>query len=153
MSVVSLGGMELDLDTIEQLAQRIHANYLARFAPDGPQWTDLTEDLREANRAQARAFVAKVEAVGAHIEQGKQVKLFEFTDDELDELARAEHQRWMDQRTSAGWSYDPVRDDAQKHHPMLVPWESLDEHEREKDRDAVRHIPDVLASVGLRVAR
>jgi hypothetical protein len=33
-------------------------------------------------------------------------------------------------------------------HPLLVAWEQLDEPEREKDRDAIRVIPRMLARVG-----
>jgi hypothetical protein len=36
---------------------------------------------------------------------------------------------------------------------MLIKWEKLPEEEREKDRDAVRNIPEVLALVGLAVVR
>ena len=41
-----------------------------------------------------------------------------------------------------------VKDPERKTHPLLVTWEELDEPEREKDRDAIRAIPRMLARVG-----
>jgi RyR domain len=143
--------MEFDIATVERLARRIHENYLARYAPDGPSWDDLTDDLREANRDQARDMFAKLAVIGATVEAGSGG--FTFTEEELARLARAEHDRWARQRRKAGWRYAKVRDDTRKHHPMLVPWERLPDGERDKDVDAVRNIPVVLAAVGLQVVR
>jgi hypothetical protein len=145
--------MGLDEATIDRLAQKIHENYLATYAPDGPGWADLGDDLREANRHQARAIIGKLASVGAVVEAGAPTVPFAFTAAELDRLAQREHRRWAHQRRSAGWSYAAVRDDRRRRHPMIVKWAKLPEHEREKDRAAVRNIPVVLGSVGLRVVR
>lgn len=144
--------MRLDAATIERLAEAIHENYRTRFAPSGPTWAELSADLREANRAQARAIPRKLAAVGARLEPGPPAP-FTFTPSELEQLAIAEHQRWMAERRRRGWRYAAVRDDERRYHPLIVKWEKLSEHEREKDRDAVRNIPAVLARVGLRVVR
>jgi hypothetical protein len=144
--------MRLDAATIERLAEAIHERYRTQFAPDGPTWSQLDADLREANRDQARDLVRKVASVGASVEPGPPVP-FTFTPDEVERLAIAEHRRWMAERRRAGWRYAAVRDNRRRHHPLLVKWEKLSEQEREKDRDAVRNIPEVLARVGLRVVR
>jgi hypothetical protein len=145
--------MKIDAELVERLARAIHANYLAEFAPDGPSWDQLDDDLKEANRAQARDIGAKLKRIGADVSAGgNAAPAFTFSDEELDMLARAEHERWVAQRTRAGW-HRGNRDDSAKLHPSLVAWEELSELEQDKDRDAVRHIPDVLAEVGLRVVR
>jgi RyR domain len=151
--MASLEHMDLDPAMIDRLAQAIHENYLAEFAPGGPAWADLSADLREANRAQARAIVHKLASVGTRVEPGRSSVPFAFTPHELERLARAEHRRWVAQRRAAGWTYAAVRDDRRRRHPMIIKWEKLPEREREKDRDAVRHIPDVLAQVGLQAVR
>ena len=46
----------------------------------------------------------------------------------------AQHRQWMKQRKAQGWEYGAVRDDAKKHHPMLVPFEELPEIEQKKDQ-------------------
>ena len=38
-----------------------------------------------------------------------------------------------------------------EHHPSLVPWEALSESEKEKDRDTVRNIPELLELAGFGV--
>jgi hypothetical protein len=145
--------MDLDPAIVDRLAQAIHENYLAEFAPGGPAWSELSADLREANRAQARAIVHKLASVGAHVGSGPSSLPFAFAPDEVERLARAEHRRWVAQRRATGWRYAAVRDDRRRRHPMIIKWEKLPEREREKDRDAVRHIPDVLARVSLHAAR
>jgi hypothetical protein len=59
----------------------------------------------------------------------------------------------MRERQRQGWTYAPERDDARQHHPLLVPWEQLSEEQREKDRDAVRNLPRLLETAGLRVRK
>jgi hypothetical protein len=145
--------MEIDEDTIEGLARAIHANYLADFAPDGASWDNLDDDTRAANRDQARDIVAKLRRIGAEVSKSTvDGEGFEFSAAEIDVLARAEHERWINERTGAGWRLGP-RNNRRKRHPSLVPWGDLSEHEREKDRQTVRHIPEVLATAGLRVVR
>ena len=145
--------MEIDEATIETLARLIYENYLADEGGDGPPWDDLSEDLRESNRAQAWAIVDKLASIGARVEEGMPTKPFAFTPVEVERLAEGEHERWMAERTRAGWTYAPVRDDRGKHHPMMIAWDKLPEAERDKDRRAVTHIPDVLAHACMRIVR
>ena len=58
----------------------------------------------------------------------------------------------MDERRADGWTLG-ARDDKARTHPSLVPWDELPESEKEKDRDVVRAIPDLLAAAGLTIVR
>ena len=78
---------------------------------------------------------------------------FAFADSEVEHLAMLEHQRWLDERSTAGWSYGPVRDDTARISPSMVPWSRLTEDDRRKDREFVLALPDLLADVGLRIVR
>ena len=78
---------------------------------------------------------------------------FAFRDDELDRLARLEHERWMQERTQQGWRYGSVRDDQRKLHPDLVDWAELSDESAEKDRAAVRNIPRLLRATGFQILR
>jgi RyR domain len=147
---------------IDQIARAIHDNYLARqtgagvamgATPSMLAWEGLDEDKREANRAQARDIEQKLDRIGCRVGRGSASREFAFTDQELEALARHEQNRWSSQRTAAGWRYGPRRDDRAKLHPLLVSLDQLPESERDKDRDAVRNIPAVLAAAGLRVIR
>ena len=147
---------------VDQIAQAIHDSYLAEQSRDGVAmgstpamvvWERLDEDKREANRAQARDITDKLRRIGCRVGRGPAVRAFAFTEAELDALAHDEQLRWSSQRTEAGWRYGSWRDDDVKIHPCLVPGDELPEVEKDKDRDAVRNIPTVLAAAGLRIVR
>jgi hypothetical protein len=44
------------------------------------------------------------------------------------------HQGWYERLIADGWQYGPVKDEAAKTHPDLVPFDQLPEHEKQKDR-------------------
>jgi len=56
----------------------------------------------------------------------------------------------MQDRRRHNWTYAPLRDNARKHHPLLVPWEKLSEMEKEKDREVVRNLPKLAATLALK---
>ncbi len=45
----------------------------------------------------------------------------------------AQHAQWLRQKHDDGWTYNQYRDNAKKHHPMLIPFEQLSEFEQRKD--------------------
>lgn len=153
---IALGG------TLELLARAIHAEYASRNAPAGTashlgdlDWDALTEQDKDANRAQARDVPRKVAAAGCEV-----VPLTDWTPratrippERVTALAKEEHSRWMRDRVAKGYSYGPVRVDTgqDKRHPLMVGWEQLEEAERQKDVDAVENIPLLLAMIGYRV--
>jgi hypothetical protein len=120
-------------------------------------WERLEEQWKDANRAFADGIGAKLEAAGCVLVPAPLIDpsapLFEFTGDELEELAELEHERWVADKQRAGWRYGPVRDDARKIHNLLVPWEQLPEVERDKDRQPVRELPMMLAHAGFEILR
>ena len=118
-----------------------------------PPWSELDDGMRDASRGQARDIAVKLDRIGCSVAPGAPAAPFTFGPDELDLLAKEEHLRWVRERTAAGWVPGPARDDVRKVHPSLVGWDALDETERDKDRDAVRDIPIVLAAAGLHVVR
>jgi DNA-binding transcriptional MerR regulator len=44
------------------------------------------------------------------------------------------HQGWYDRLVADGWRYGTVKDEAEKTHPDLLPFDQLPEQERQKDR-------------------
>ena len=152
----------------EHLARAIHDDYGA-IRESGPvaaatraqvhggaaslgPWDELPEEFKESNRAQARLIGEKLAVIGCLMVPAFDPTLgFAFSDDELQLLARLEHERWMDERTAQGYElglarYDHVR-------PDLVPWDRLSDEARAMNIQAVRRIPDMLASVGFQVLR
>jgi hypothetical protein len=150
-------------DSLERLARAIHERYLTQqlarqtgmgTTPAMVVWEELPESLRDANRAQAAGIREKLERIGCTIAVHEPARPpFSYQGDELETLSILEHERWMQDKLAAGWSYGSPRNDASRLHDCLVPWEQLSETEREKDRDAVRNIPGLLAEVGLQPVR
>jgi ryanodine receptor 2 len=52
----------------------------------------------------------------------------------LEAMAKNVHEVWAQTRIAQGWQYGPERNDAEKLHPMLIPYENLPEEEKEYDR-------------------
>jgi len=149
----------------EQIARAIHQGYLAtnrRLYGDAvpatdamKPWEELPEHYREANRAQADHIIPKLRETGCRLRhrRGWDAPLFRFTIEELEMLARAEHERWMRDRKASGWRHGSQRDERKKIHPDLVDWNDLAEDRRELDRDAVRKLPAYLAAGGFEIVR
>lgn len=52
-----------------------------------------------------------------------------------DRLAKNVHEVWAKKRMEQGWVYGPERNDAEKKHPCLIPYEQLSEDEKDYDRN------------------
>jgi hypothetical protein len=62
-----------------------------------------------------------------------------------------EHRRWVQDRQAEGYVHGLDRESGQ--HPDLVDWEYLSESAREKDRDAIRELPQILRQAGFQILR
>lgn len=147
----------------ETMARAAHENYVAEAHargetaatnPAAVPWTDLPESLRESNRDQARHAGAKLRAIGARpapvvTAGGGEAQL---TEEEVEQLAVMEHERWCEERRRQGWTIGP-KDHTARTTPHLVPWDELDDETRELDRDAIRALPRLLALAGHRIER
>jgi len=156
--------IELTEDSLtERLARAIHDRYLHQQLAAGVQlgatpamreWTELPDELRSGNRAQAADIGPKLHAVGCALAPnpvwGDPRVL---TASMIDQLARREHLRWAQFKKDNGWRYAAERDDANRLHPDLIDWDDLSTAAREKDRDAVRQLPELLADAGFRIVR
>jgi len=150
-------------DFIERLARSIHERYVAARAADGETlaqnssmavWEDIPEDLRAANRAQARDVSRKLALIDCAVAaRDRSGRFFAYTEAELDLLARCEHERWMSERVRSGWRYGARRDNLAKLHPDMIGWLELDDAVRQKDREAVAALPGLLADAGLAIVR
>jgi voltage-gated potassium channel Kch len=154
-------------DFIEQIARAVHRDYRRQAdVRDGRDaegkllnpgsllpWRQLSADLKKANVGQALSFGPKLEAVRAvAIPESTAVPGFAFSDQEVEDLAVQEHERWMSERISQGWRHGE-RDDRLKLNPALLPWPELPQAQRVKSREAVRAIPAILRDAGFGILR
>lgn len=45
----------------------------------------------------------------------------------------ASHENWMKQKYAEGWKFGPIKDEIDKTHPCMVPFEQLPEIQKRKD--------------------
>ncbi|HXM57061.1 MAG TPA: DUF1003 domain-containing protein [Candidatus Dormibacteraeota bacterium] len=145
----------------ERLARTIHESYVHKCLASGEaplsrpalkRWDDLPQELKESNRDQALHIAEKLATIGCVMVPAYDEKItFQYRENEVLLLARMEHDRWMRERRRNNFVYGPKREGP--FHPDLVPWEDLSAEARQKDVNAIRDIPDVLAEAGYQVIR
>lgn len=143
--------------SFEFMARAIHRRY-SDLQPDNakpPPWSKLDETIKESNRSQARDIAVKLDGLGYQIVPLRDWNAveFTFTHDEVEHLAEMEHQRWWRQKAADGWRWGERKDDKLKTNPYMVESAELPESVAEWDREFVRAIPALLASVGLQIVR
>lgn len=62
------------------------------------------------------------------------ISLGEELNELIEAIAENAHDVWAVARMKEGWTYGPVRDDAKKQHPDLIPYSALPDSEKEYDR-------------------
>lgn len=141
-------------------AVRIHAGYFRSYAcPERNEcsgkacrdcdlfredWARQSNFIRYSNVAQADHIPVKLrillgedasENAGARAEQ-----IFDgLSEDKRLELAELEHIRWARYHFMNNWAYAPVRDNARRRHPLLVPFRELSDEDQRKDEAVWRN--------------
>ncbi|MDQ3935776.1 MAG: RyR domain-containing protein, partial [Actinomycetota bacterium] len=148
--------------TTEILARAKHEQYVrderarGRTPEENPSmvsWHELRESLRESNRRFAEGVGEKLRAAGFAVVPAPLADPAAVTailpEAQVEELAIAEHDRWCRDLIADGWRHGPgPKDPERKLHPSLVPWSELSEEDRDRDREPVRALPEMLAHVG-----
>jgi hypothetical protein len=163
--------VELEGTMLESLAEAVHKIYCEGLTARGYQYNPVTdekrktnnnllpyaelpEDFKEANRLNVRDIPTKLAVAGyIMIPARSNEPPFKFPGASLEELAEAEHVRWMQSKFDEGYAYAPETDKAKKLNKCLVPWKELPEEEKEKDRDLIRGIPEILARAGYAIVK
>ena len=144
-------------------AKLIHANYLyttrngeglcgicthnpeqcLRCATFAELWNALSPFLQDSNIAQADHMESKVrQTLGEDVEVTPEViarfvlRYEQMPLSQKQKLWKLEHDRWLRFMYFHGWEYAPVRDNKARKHPLLLPYEELDEAEWNKDAQA-----------------
>lgn len=168
-----------DADLVDRLAAGEHQTYVLLTGRPGPAYADLREDEKELNRASVRAIPDKLRHVGLRAvwANGAHEEPLELTPSEVESLACAEHDRWIEHTIGRGYTWGAGRDDdaVPPTHPDLVPYVPMSDEERrahypptvvsalgpghlddatrEKDRIRVRDLPAALMEVGIALKR
>ena len=71
----------------------------------------------------------------------------------VEEMSKNVHEVWAATRISQGWAYGEERNDAEKKHPCLVPYEELSEEEKEYDRNTSIETIKLILKLGFKITR
>lgn len=148
----------------EEIARALHNDYLANEEREGRlnpaqlshrPWESLTEDARESNRLHADDIPRNLQLAGFYLRKGATSPCHNppFDQATIEIVAKAEHDRWMRERFAADWNYGDVRDNANKIHPDLVPWDKLKPDARNKDIRFAEFLPELLGKLGWEIVR
>jgi hypothetical protein len=161
---------ELEGDLLDRLARAAHEVYCdalrsrsyvygavtndeQRISDALVGFDELPEVKKEQNLRTVRGIPAKLARVGCVMVPGRaDLPHVDFTDEELDVLAREEHEQWL-RLLGPGWRYGKRTDLARRVHRAYRPWEKLTRAEKDKDVDMVRNIPLILRKAGYTVVR
>lgn len=71
----------------------------------------------------------------------------------IEEMSKNVHEVWAETRISQGWTYGEERNDAEKKHPCLVPYEELSEEEKEYDRNTSLETLKLIIKLGFKITK
>lgn len=141
---------------LDQGAAIAHAHYTLRaqlgHAPNQKElqaasrnWSDILETYRAANRAVSDASMVKMWDAGWRAMRGRERgdSAPTMPDEMMETMAQREHLRWMAERLMAGWRPGSPRNNTLMIHDKLIPWDQLNENDKENDRVQVRAAMDI----------
>lgn len=70
-----------------------------------------------------------------------------------EEMSKNVHEVWAQTRMAQGWSYGEERNDTEKKHPCLVPYEDLSEEEKAYDRNTSQETIKLILKLGFNITR
>ena len=120
-------------------------------------WDDLKELYRENHRSQIRYLGERFDRFNTGIGlrpilPGAADTISDLYGPVLEQLSVLEHQRWLLDKLSNGWSLGKL-DVQLRHHPDMVPYEQLDESVKDYVRASLRNIPTYLKEIGYELYR
>jgi hypothetical protein len=163
----ALDGSGLLSSDYDELAKKFHIAFTqnnTKAAVDAAvdlEWDYLEEEYRVSNRRVAAHMRAILDASGYDLDRwlshmsienprlSSDIPSHDESSDfelggKLEKLADLQHTRWMIDRSLNGWRYGNVRDNSKRLHNCMVPYESLSEENKDKDRQMVKLIETLL---------
>jgi len=154
--------------TRERIARARHAHYVIAREAEGatPEntpalqvWEVLDDSFKKANRAFAGRVVEALEGLNATLVPiaigPMPTTALTLPEEEVNRLARQEHDAWVQERRAEGYELGKPRNDDRRTgkllHPALMDWDQLPADDREKDRESVTNLPEYLAEAGFQI--
>jgi voltage-gated potassium channel Kch len=142
------GPRQLLDQSLDTLASAAHEVYRASTKDAGPvpEWSALSEQVKESNRAFADHIPVKLAELGLGL--AKDGMVASLSEADIETLAKIEHWRWALALKIRGWRQGE-RNEIRKTHPLLKPWDALEPKDQDLNRAMVRRIPAIVHAAKL----
>lgn len=81
------------------------------------------------------------------------IQLEEEVSSLIEVMAKNVHEVWAKERIEQGWSYGEKRDDVNRLHPCLLPYEELPEFEKKFDRNTAIETLKLIKKIGFEIKK
>lgn len=71
----------------------------------------------------------------------------------VENMAKNVHEVWAESRIREGWTYGSSRNDKERTHPCLIPYEDLPDNEKAYDRDTALGTLKLILKLGFHINR
>jgi len=155
---------------LEKVAKAIHDTWEKLGVAEGwrkpvdvVSFSDLSAFYHGSNIAAAERIPAVLALASLKLADGKNTpyereRVCCKLEYHLELMAENEHDRWMEWHLSQGWHWGEKKDPAKlteepnlKTHPCLIAYAKLNDKERNKDRNSIRHYPDFVDAAGMKI--
>ena len=129
-------------EQLNRTARALHSLYCSSAGGNAPGWEQLSEFLRQSNVAAASHLLTKIRilleddtihAVTADNCLAAYDRYRSCSPKQKEVFRQIEHERWMRFHSVYNWRYAPVRNNAAREHPLMLPYEDLSPAEQKKD--------------------
>ncbi len=146
-------GQGRPVDSWERIASLVHGQYVLGLAdpkdPARQPWSELDQFYRGSSVRQVLTVLGSAVAVGRSWGASSEAPS-PLSDQQLDEMARREHDSWREHRERNGWTWGAQRDPVKQRHPDMVSWDELSDEGRAKNHHLVVESLALLETLGYR---
>ncbi|MCL2172958.1 MAG: RyR domain-containing protein [Candidatus Bathyarchaeota archaeon] len=140
---------------ILEIAQEIHSKYVKNGNPEYSDllldWDSISLEAKMSNIAAAKFYANQLAEIGYFYDDRVLgfTRINHLTNNEIEGLARREHDRWCAEKLSMGWTYEEynakdnqikVSKRSERKHNCLKLYDALDDHYKDKDADIAINI-------------
>lgn len=138
------------------LTAKLHEYYNEIYGENNP-FDDLDIDDKYFNYTQTGQMIKALNKKGYSIVpiDDKAEAITEFSPEELEFLAKNEHEQWCEYKAELGWVYGDEKSVENRTNPKLREWETLDEETRQFNINTYKNLPRLCSNekVGLKIVR
>ncbi len=132
-------------------------NLISLFEPEVCETMEFAlDDFLKAWHESRNYLVRVLRSIGDYEPRPLNLEDVPLTEDlqELQEaIAENAHEVWAAARKAEGWTYGPVRNDALKRHPDLIPYSALPDSEKEYDRLMAVNTIKLVKKLGWKIVK